>query len=510
MTANTSGGFRLIVVGSGSAGLYVALRAARLGPVALVTKGQLSESNSSWAQGGMAAALGDDDAVSLHVQDTIAAGAGLVDELAAEVLCGDAPDRIRDLFEYGVAFDLAGEAFALGREAAHSARRIVHAGGDRTGMGITSALIGRVLDTPAITVLDGTSVIRLATRDERVCGIEVVNGHGPSTLESEAVVLATGGAGQVFASTTNPPVATGDGLALAFEVGAELVDLEFYQFHPTALRMEGYPPILITEAVRGDGAVVRNVRGEAFMRRYHPLADLAPRDVVARSILAEMRETGSNHVLLDCSALAERIPVRFPGLAALCELTGIDPATGGIPIAPAAHYYMGGIRTDTWGRTTVPGLYACGEVACTGVHGANRLASNSLVETVVFGHRAVEHFENGDGSSIAPSSDAIAANVLPRASGGRETLQELMWERCGIERNATGLQAALEAFSSWSPSPPAYDRESLEDASLSIVAQLMCRAALERRESRGAHYRSDFPERDDEHWRRRLVYRRDH
>jgi L-aspartate oxidase len=502
--------FRTIVIGSGISGLFVALEARRLGPVLVLTKGSVDDTNTRWAQGGIAAAIGPLDSPADHLRDTIAAGAGLVDEASARILCFEAPARVADLVRYGVAFDEEEGAVSLGREAAHSKNRVLHAGGDRTGAAIETAL-SHSTQHEGITVKDFTLATRLLLEDGAVVGVEGLElATGQRTdYRAAATVIATGGAGQLYAHTTNPDVATGDGVALAFEAGAELMDLEFYQFHPTALRVEGAPPFLISEAVRGEGAVLRNRSGEAFMGRYHPLADLAPRDIVARAIVSEMREAGTDNVRLDCTAIGGLdLAARFPGIFAYCQAVGIDMRETPIPVAPAAHYMMGGIRTDTWGRTTLPGLYACGECACTGVHGANRLASNSLMETVVFGKRVVEHIASGEVGSAETRAEAVAVTA-PAGPLPHEEIQALMWECCGIERNADGLAHAGASLVRPPAALPALGaREQSERANVTIVASLMVEAARRREESRGGHFRSDFPESDDQRWLRHQVFRR--
>jgi L-aspartate oxidase len=500
-----------VVVGSGISGLFLALEARRLGPVLVLTKGSVDDCNTRWAQGGIAAAVGPLDSPGLLLADTIAAGAGLVDEAMARVLCEEGPDRIRDLVRYGVAFDQVEGEIALGREAAHSRSRVLHAGGDRTGAVIETALAESAHD-PTIDLLDHTLATRLLVDGGRVRAVAAIDLRtgADEVYTADAVVVATGGAGQLFSHTTNPDVATGDGIALAFEAGAEVADLEFIQFHPTALRVAGAPPFLISEAVRGEGAVLRNSAGEAFMARYHPLADLAPRDVVARAIVAEMRASGADHVALDCTGIrGVDLALRFPGVFEYCQGVGLDMRREPIPVAPAAHYLMGGIRTDVHGRTTLEGLYACGEVACTGVHGANRLASNSLMETIVFGKRVVQHLESGGAGRAEPSPAVCATKPIPGSAPGREALQRLMWDSAGIERSAAGIEAGLRTLSSWPVEPPRPTRESHERREMAVVAGLMLRAALERTESRGAHYRSDYPVRDDAHWLRRQVWVRD-
>ena len=499
----------VIVLGSGISGLFVALEARKLGPVLVLTKGSIDECNTRWAQGGIAAAIGPLDAPALLLQDTIKAGAGLVDEAAARVLCFEGPARVADLVRYGVAFDSLEGEVALGREAAHSQARILHAGGDRTGAAIETALSAAASD-PSITILDHTLAVSLIVESGRAVGVAAINLLDGSSEEYRAahIVLATGGAGQLFSHTTNPDVATGDGIALAFEAGAEIADIEFYQFHPTALRMPGSPPFLISEAVRGEGATLRNAAGEAFMTRYDALGDLAPRDVVARAIVAEMRVAGADHVSLDCTGIdGVDLQVRFPGIWSFCHNAGIDMRHDPIPVAPAAHYFMGGVRTDLFGRTTLPGLYACGEVACTGVHGANRLASNSLMETVVFGKRVVEEIATPH-SKWPAGGNAEPVGLRYGAAPSHEAVQALMWRAAGIERDGDGLRKGLAIAESWDGGIDAPTREAHERRQMAILVRLMLAAALRRQESRGAHYRSDFPETDDQYWNRRQVFRR--
>lgn len=500
-----------MVIGSGISGLFVALEARKLGPVIVLTKGSIDDCNTRWAQGGIAAAVGPLDSPEQHLADTIAAGDGLVDEHAARVLCTEAPARIRDLIEYGVAFDSLGGEVALGREAAHSHSRILHAGGDRTGAQIETALTAAVAD-PLITILDYTLATRLLVENGRIAGVEAIalQTGAREVYETSHVVLATGGAGRMFTYTTNPDVATGDGIALGFEAGAEIADIEFYQFHPTALHVAGAPPFLISEAVRGEGAILRNSAGEAFMSRYHELRDLAPRDVVARAIVSEMRDAGSEAVSLDCTGLKSvDLAARFPAIYAFCKGVGIDMRTTPIPVAPAAHYLMGGVRTDIWGRTTVEGLYACGEVACTGVHGANRLASNSLMETVVFGKRVVEHLESGDGGSAKATPAATAVQRPAGAAPGHQAVQQMMWECAGIERDAAGLRAGVAQVESWKPIAKPAGRDDHERRQMAVLASLMLTAALKRTESRGGHYRHDFPTRNDLRWKKQQVWKHD-
>jgi L-aspartate oxidase len=502
--------YDLIIVGSGIAGLYAALLARDLGSVLLLTKGSIQESNTRYAQGGIAAALGPDDSSELHFEDTLQTGAGLVDEDAARILAEDAPDRIRDLVDLGVTFDTTHGEVALGREAAHSKARILHAGGDATGAHIELSL-SSLAQQSGIEVAEHSALSSIAVDCGRVTGVEVldVQTGAVRNVAGESVVLATGGCGQLYRHTTNPSVATGDGIAVAFRAGAEVQDMEFVQFHPTALRVPGAPVFLISEALRGEGALLIDSAGRRFMPEHDTRAELAPRDVVARAIHQEMRQSGSDHVFLDIShLLAERVVARFPQIFSYCLRFGIDITKDLIPVAPAAHYMMGGVRTNIWGETTVEGLYACGECACTSVHGANRLASNSLLETVVFAKRVIERIASGQ-SAPAPASEAALHLTSPVAAETDpptvDRLQNLMWEHVGIVRNGGDLESACAALSSWASRS---DAAAPELQNLTLCGRLVAQAALIREESRGAHYRSDFPEPQEE-WRRHIVFRRD-
>jgi L-aspartate oxidase len=505
--------FDYIIVGSGIAGLYAALQARQHGSVCILTKGGIDECNTKYAQGGIAAAVGTDDDPALHLRDTIEAGAGLVDEEAARILVDEAADRIHDLVTFGVPFDSTDGEVALGREAAHSRNRILHAGGDSTGAHIEISLSG-VARMSRITIKEYVQAEEIIVENGRAVGLIALDTrvNTASRFDAGAVILATGGCGQLFKVSTNPDIATGDGVALAYRAGAEVQDVEFMQFHPTALRLPGVPIFLISEAVRGEGGVLLNADGERFMPRYHDLAELAPRDVVARAIVSEMSRTQADSVRLDISHLApSRVTARFPQIYRYCLEHGVDITKEPVPVSPAAHYYMGGVRTNTWGETTIANLYACGEVACTGVHGANRLASNSLLETVVFAKRIVERTLQGDRHAAEPTPDACA--LPPFGNEGafrpeRASLQALMWDKVGIVRDGEGLRAATHQLSAWGAAlPEPTDRPSHELANLLLAGRLMAEAALIREESRGAHYRTDFPESREE-WRRHLVFRR--
>ena len=504
----------LLIVGSGIAGLFVALQAHERGAeVLIVTKSAIDEANTRYAQGGISAAIGPGDSPELHLEDTIEAGAGLVDEAAARVLVEEAPARIADLVRYGVRFDDAEGEVALGEEGAHSARRVLRARGDQTGLEIELSL-SSLVEREGVTVLEHALAERILVEDGRAVGADVLLEQRGEVVRCEAprVVLATGGAGQMYEYTTNPDVATGDGIALAFRGGAEVQDAEFTQFHPTALRLDGAPTFLISEAVRGEGALLYDVKGERFMPAVHPRAELAPRNIVAQAELVQMRATGSDHVLLDITARdASWLAARFPNIYTTCLEAGLDLATDRIPVSPAAHYTMGGVRTNTWGETTLPGLYAVGEVTSTGVHGANRLASNSLLESVVFAHRLVERLFNGAGEREPPEPAPDARTLAPAPPAAepptREQVQALMWRRVGLERDAAGLSEAAARLAAWEAALPAPStREDHELRSLLTCCRLAAEAALLREESRGAHYRSDFPG-EREEWRRHLVFR---
>lgn len=483
----------LIVIGSGIAGLYAALLASRHGRVLLVTKAELEESNTRYAQGGIAVAMAPGDSPELHVRDTIAAGDGLCDREAVSILAQDAPGCIGDLLACGVPFDREGGELAWTREAAHSVPRILHAGGDATGAGIERALAAAARES-GVQIVERTVCTSLIVERGRVVGAALLRTDG-TRLEARApaVILATGGAGRMYARTTNPEVATGDGQVLAFRAGAALADLEFMQFHPTALAIDGAPSFLVSEAVRGEGGILRDRFGTRFMAGYHPDRELAPRDVVARAIHRQMSLTDSNHVYLDVRHLnPERIERRFPNIVSFCRKHGIDPTRDLLPVSPAAHYWMGGVWTDADARTTVPGLYACGEVACTGVHGANRLASNSLLEGLVFARRAVGSIVQDDVDWPAPEGELLTAPTWDGQQAGSEagTLAQVMWDDAGLVRSSESLARAAEYVG------PTDD--------LAFLASLLVHAASLRTESRGAHFRSDFPQ-SDPAWLGRIL-----
>jgi L-aspartate oxidase len=494
---------RPLIIGSGIAGLYVALRAKELGlRPTIVTKSRLEESNTRYAQGGIAAALGPDDSPARHLADTVRAGAGLVDLPAARILTHEAPRRIADLVRYGVPFDTVDGRISLGREAAHSRARILHAGGDATGLSIEETLKRRVLeqgiDAHERTVL---RALRPGGAAGPVAVLSRADGKGVEISENRPVVLATGGAGSLYRESSNPSIATGEGVAIAFRAGALLTDMEFIQFHPTVFAREGAPRFLITEALRGEGAVLRNAAGERFLVRAHPDAELAPRDIVARAIRRELDRTGQPTVFLDATALPpDRLYARFPTVTRFLATFGLDPARDMIPVAPMAHFMIGGVTTDVEGRSTIPALYACGEVASTGVHGANRLASNSLLEGLVFGERVARHLLH-PAPGGPPPPERLLALPLPVGAGhaesaaGIDRVRATLWTDVGIVRDAAGLRSAVHTFEEVGAAvEPATGREVPGPlANAALTAFLIARAALRRTESRGAHFRSDHP-----------------
>jgi L-aspartate oxidase len=505
-----------IIVGSGIAGLYTALLAQEQGKVLIITKGSIEDCNTRYAQGGIAAAIGKNDSPELHFQDTIAAGGGLCDEEAVRILVNEAPDRITDLVNFGVPFDTIDGGIALTMEAAHSMPRILHAGGDATGEHIEVTL-SKLVRASRIQVLEDCLATEVLTEKGRVSGIKALDCHTGSIEEfgCRHLILATGGGGQLFKLNTNSDIATGDGIALAFSVGAEIVDTEFFQFHPTALRLPGVPPFLISEAVRGEGGVLRNVEGHRFMPDYVPEGDLAPRDVVARSTVYEMEKTGSDRVFLDVTHLSPYvITTRFPHIYRFCLDHGLDITKGLIPVAPAAHYMMGGIKTNSWGETNIAGLFATGEIACTGVHGANRLASNSMLEVLVFSKRIMERTGKETGAE-APATvkraelhHSLNRRQAPKAvpAPSLSALQQLLWDNVGIIRNKKRLTEAAAILAAWQKSlPPPTDRPSYELNNLVLTGRLMTEAALLREESRGAHFRSDFPK-NSPRWQQHIVF----
>jgi L-aspartate oxidase len=484
---------RVLVIGSGIAGLQTAWRSSDHGDVAVLTKRTLKDSATAYAQGGIAAALGAGDSPDLHKTDTLAAGAALCDAAAVEVLVAEGPARVRELASAGARFDTDERTgrFTLGREAAHSRKRIVHAKGDQTGAEVARALIARVHERGNIEVLERARALDLIVEQGRCCGVRANVGGKAVEIIADATVLATGGCGQLYRHTTNPLVATGDGYAIAYRAGARLADMEFVQFHPTALETSENPLALISEAVRGEGAVLLNDRGTRFMQKRHKLAELAPRDIVAREIFRE--QMGGSRVWLDARKLSRTFGRRFPGILHICLARGIDPRKELIPVTPAAHYMMGGIITDLAGRSSMERLYACGEVSRTGVHGANRLASNSLLEGLVFAERVARDAVNqtklprlprrGDWK-VTPLRDTGAAQVAA------DEIRRVMWEHAGIARDGKGLAAARKSLDALRAR---LSEGMTEELNMVDTARLIVAAALKRRESRGGHFRRDFP-----------------
>lgn len=495
----------ILVIGSGAAGLQTAWSLAEAGrEVLVVARDELQDSNTAKAQGGIAAALGQDDDPTLHYQDTLVAGAGLTDESMARIVVTEGPDAVLDLLHHGARFDKNPDGtLALGREGCHSRNRIVHANGDSTGAEVSRALRAIAGEEKRIATLEHCYVTDLLVREGRCQGAMALHKGRTVRLAANGVVLATGGVGRLFAHTTNPEGATGSGLALACRAGAELMDMEFVQFHPTALAIPGRPSFLVSEAVRGAGALLYNTRGERFMPGYHPMKELAPRDVVARAIATEMKKCGSDHVWLDATGI-EKVEEKFPMIFRTLLDYGVDMGKERIPIAPAAHYMMGGIRTDGWGRTTVKGLYACGEAACTGLQGANRLASNSLLEGLVFGRRAARALcQDIPENRPAEPEGSWKAELAPwtvssrEQAADRQQLQELMSRQLGIARDRDDLEQALETMDGLARKYEGRAAENPDQLDLKaqlLVSLLIARAALQREESRGAHYRLDFPE----------------
>ncbi|MEZ5320076.1 MAG: L-aspartate oxidase [Vicinamibacterales bacterium] len=517
-----------LIIGSGIAGLRAAVSLAPHGRTVVLTKAGASAGSTGYAQGGIAAAIGPDDSPDLHAADTMAAGDGLCHAAAVRVLVDEGPAYVRQLIEWGAAFDRAPDGtLDLAREGAHAVRRVLHAR-DATGREIARTLAARLQreERDAVAVRDHAVVVQLVTEDGAVVGARYLDADGIlHEARARATLIATGGAGQAYRETTNPTVATGDGVTLAWLAGARVADLEFVQFHPTALAVPGQPRYLLSEALRGEGARLVSADGQPFMSRYDPMGDLAPRDRVARAIVTEAERTGAP-VCLSLRHLPEAlVHERFPHVASLCRRAGLDLARDLLPVGPAAHYLMGGITTDQDGRTSLPGLFAAGEAACTGVHGANRLASNSLLEGLVFGGRAGEAMRRWRGGAwpdatparrAVPPGAGLGASAMSGLSGppglDEGALRDLMWRAVGVFRDAAGLTAAVDRLDAgWSAierhldAGGALDPVTWRRLSLGVVGRLIARAALRREESRGGHSRTDFPERDDLHWNRHAT-----
>lgn len=512
----------VLIIGTGVAGLYSAIHAHKYGKVMVVTKEKLEDSSTEHAQGGIAAVFDEkDDSTELHLEDTLMAGAGLCNRKAVEVLVNEGPERVRELIEMGANFDRNHDQIALTREGAHSRRRILHAGGDATGEEVRRALTRVAVNKLGIPVHEKTFILDIITHNGRCYGVLAYCHFYKKFIAylAPVTILATGGLGQLYQATSNPDVTTGDGMAIAYRAGAELMDMEFIQFHPTTLYILGQPGFLVSEAVRGEGAILRNAKGERFMPGYHSLADLAPRDIVARAIKQEMQKQGTDHVWLDITDQdPEFVKNRFPTIYNTCLKHGIDMTKDWIPVAPAAHYMMGGVRTDISGATRIPGLYACGEVACNGVHGANRLASNSLLEGLVFGYRIIEKTFpewqacTEDLSQIPLfTSEGKITGCDPFTGDNRKALQRLMTEKVGITRSEEGLHAALQQLEEWSPylQCACSNMEEWEIQNMLMIASVVIQSALNRKESRGAHYRSDYPDQDRHYQGRHFTFGRE-
>jgi L-aspartate oxidase len=527
------------IVGSGVAGLRAAVELGASASVLVLAKSALTESATQYAQGGIAAALSDEDQISLHEDDTLKAGDGLCNPEAVHAMVEEGPAYIKQLIEWGTAFDRAGTKLAFTREGAHSRSRILHAHGDSTGHEIARALLAKAGAIGNIRFQPHAFTTELIVEKGRVTGLNYLDEQDQKlhSVRASAVLLATGGLGQIYRDTTNPAVATGDGMAIAYQAGAVLSDLEFIQFHPTALAMKGAPCFLLSEALRGEGGVLRTVDLNRFMKRHHEAGELAPRDIVARAIVAEMQQTATDFVYLDMTGLnPDHVRARFPRIHSTCLQYGIDIATDLIPVRPAAHYSMGGVKTDLCGRTSLPGLFAAGETACLGVHGANRLASNSLLEGLVFGARAGKAMlkdvkpakksaaagkakgsstnsashNPGNHSGSSPSSSPNAKS--PDAPAGPlDDIRTLMWKDVGIIRSAASLTHALQKLEALQLSPPATpSRAQHELHNIWLLAQLITRCAAARLESRGSHYRSDHPFRDDDRFARHSLVSSSH
>ncbi|NLW47585.1 MAG: L-aspartate oxidase [Firmicutes bacterium] len=502
-----------LVIGSGIAGLYTALELSKSGPVILITKSKLSESNTTYAQGGIAAAIGNHDSPELHYQDTIMAGAGLCVSDSVLTLVHEGPNRVKHLIDLGVPFDRSEtNQLALTREAAHSRRRILHADGDATGREVTYSLISKV-QTANIRIYEDHFALALIKQQGNCCGVITIHNDQYHSFLAAAVILCSGGLGQIYGKTTNPKIATGDGITLAYYAGAVLRDLEFIQFHPTALYLPPAPPFLISESVRGEGAILLNHKGVPFMSKYHPLAELAPRDIVARAIFAEIEKTGNDCVYLDLARIGvPTIKRRFPNIYNECASYGLDITTEPIPVAPAAHYAMGGVATDLFGRTNIPCLYAAGEVSNTGVHGANRLASNSLLEGLVFGGRIADHLQKLSLTIPEPHQEFEICypklyTLFESVESDLTKLHQITGHHLGIIRDQGGLSEAYDLLDLEPLANPKFQLKPdyFELQNMYLIAKLIAKSALVRTESRGGHYRSDYSK-PKASWRKHIEF----
>ncbi len=499
-----------LIIGSGVAGLRAAIELAPHGEVLVITKDRPSESSTEYAQGGIAAVMSDEDEVGIHFEDTLKAGDGLCREDAVRTLVQEGPERIAELISWGAEFDKEGTKLSLSLEAAHSRRRILHAHGDSTGKELERVLLKKVRSFPSIRKYPFAMTIDLIIKDSLCHGAYVLKDGKVAALFAKATILATGGAGQLYSRTTNPQVATGDGMAIAFRGGAVLEDMEFVQFHPTSLYSPTAPQFLLSEAMRGEGALLRNITKKQFMGTYHALAELAPRDIVSRAIISEMVKTNSNHVYLDLRHLEKHfVKNRFPRIHSTCLRYDIDITEDLIPVSPAAHYFMGGVKTDVEGKTSLRGLYAAGEVSCTGVHGANRLASNSLLEGLVYGARTGKAACQATGKPDTSVRYDFKPSAIHDADEIRRTVRKIMWEKAGIIRCAKSLREAADQLHTWGSiiCTDYATRHELELKNMLTIAEIIVHAAITRKGSVGAHYRSDYKERG-ERWQEHLCWDR--
>ncbi|MDI6743795.1 MAG: L-aspartate oxidase [Thermodesulfovibrionales bacterium] len=508
----------LLIIGSGVAGLRAAIELAPYGNVLVVTKDMPKESSTEYAQGGIAVALSDEDKVGIHFEDTLKAGDGLCNENAVKILVEEGPRRILELISWGAEFDKEGTRLDFTIEGAHSRKRVLHAHGDSTGKELERVLLNKTRSFPSVKKYPFAFTVDLIVIDNECYGAYVLKERKICAILAKATILCTGGAGQIFSRTTNPLVATGDGMAIAFRAGAQLEDMEFIQFHPTSLYSPYAPQFLLSEAMRGEGAILKNVNKEPFMKDYHPNAELAPRDIVSRAIISEMVKTNSSHVYLDMMHLnSEFLRKRFPQIYSTCLQYNVDITSNLIPVSPAAHYIMGGVRTGVNGATSIKRLYAAGESACTGVHGANRLASNSLLEGLVYGARtgSAAYQSSSDIKNPAAVKEHVseytaAYHSIPEHDEIRMTLRKLMWDRVGIIRCADSLEKAKSKLSEWSfmLDKMFFTRRELELKNMLTVAMMITEAASLRKGSAGAHYRSDFPQKGKD-WQKHIALARE-
>jgi len=502
-----------LIIGGGIAGLVASLELKHFRTVVLYKNG-ISETCTYNAQGGIAAAIAPWDSIEKHKEDTLQTGCGLSSIEAVDILVKEGIDRINELISSGLTFDMEGNSYHFTREGGHSCRRILHIEGDSTGRGIAEFLYKKVLAEKNIKVMHSFFLIDLIPDENKIEAALVYDEKKKNVfiIRAKAFILATGGAGNIFQETTNPSVITGDGIAAAYRCGAELVDLEFYQFHPTTFYQAGAPRFLISESIRGEGGVLINSRGESFMAAYHPMRDLAPRDIVTRAIIDQMKLTGSNCVYLDLKEIKSNLKKRFPVIYNFCRNYGVNIEKEPIPVRPAAHYFMGGIKTDIWGKTSIDNLYACGETACTGVHGANRLASNSLLEGLVFGVRTGRKVIENNRTKLSIFKRRYLfpqkADILIDREDLKRSIRSLMWRNVGIEREGSALKNAEERINDWMKYAflkEFSDITGFETLNMLIIASLITKASLLRSESRGAHFRKDYPEQDDKNWGKHII-----